>query len=495
MISKKAARKKKKLPHWYQSRRSGCSKRQKRALRDIWPHWGRSEQAKTLTFGQKINLDAWFSRDRSSSSSTSAFDSDTTTITASSSPSSSSLRRRRWLDIGFGDATSLLELAEQHPLDEFLGSEIYRRGHANAALGIAEHQLNNVRLVGGCAKKFLKHFCPPCSLDRVCIFFPDPWKDAFKGDQSGPNVCNKSKTGDKDRNSRETRGSNQAMIGEKVRRQDDCSEGQVRKEPTENIHARKGEKENKTNTSRNVYCPVDRRMVSADGGVFHLLPAAMRPGSRLFLATDVHLYARHVLQILSSLGEKKEEEEEGAKDEKRVRKSGTTCRIHEDGRDVNKKGHKVSSWRLVELRRSRGPQATTLRGSVSNQVERSTEERDCKCTIAEGEEEGSNQVFKELQKGFNVQWGTEGDRQIALGHPVLGTVEGNKEGKGAARIVVKRQKEGEENGEGCGSNVEGRGTCFTSLTRPKWRPLTPFERKAWQEGRYVWDFVVDFCSV
>lgn len=81
----------------------------------------------------------------------------------------------RCLEIGFGDGQSLLQMAAARPDMDFVGIEVHDPGVGRALLGIEQAALRNVRVVHGDAVEVLANRVAPHSLDRVLLFFPDPW--------------------------------------------------------------------------------------------------------------------------------------------------------------------------------------------------------------------------------------------------------------------------------------------------------------------------------
>ncbi|MEK9749850.1 MAG: tRNA (guanosine(46)-N7)-methyltransferase TrmB [Pseudomonadales bacterium] len=78
------------------------------------------------------------------------------------------------LEIGFGNGESLLEMAKQSPELNFLGFEVHGPGMGHLLLGIKRFELRNVRVSQSDAVDFLRAL-PEASLQRIQIFFPDPW--------------------------------------------------------------------------------------------------------------------------------------------------------------------------------------------------------------------------------------------------------------------------------------------------------------------------------
>lgn len=78
-------------------------------------------------------------------------------------------------EIGFGDGGSLLSMAGDDPEADFIGVEVYRPGVGALLLHLEETGIGNVRVAMMDAVDFLRDCVAPESLDRLLIFFPDPW--------------------------------------------------------------------------------------------------------------------------------------------------------------------------------------------------------------------------------------------------------------------------------------------------------------------------------
>ena len=78
------------------------------------------------------------------------------------------------LEIGFGNGDNLFELARQHPDQHFIGLEVHRPGVGSLLLNAEQQELDNLRVSSEDALHFLAALPEDC-LDRVLIFFPDPW--------------------------------------------------------------------------------------------------------------------------------------------------------------------------------------------------------------------------------------------------------------------------------------------------------------------------------
>lgn len=125
----------------YVLREGRMTKGQQRAMEELWPVYGLS-----LAQGAPIDFDMVFGR-----------------------------QAPLTLEIGFGDGGALLEMAIRHPERDFVGIEVHRPGVGSLMLRLEQEALTNVRLfcedgVGVLRKGFAKD-----ALDRVQLFFPDPW--------------------------------------------------------------------------------------------------------------------------------------------------------------------------------------------------------------------------------------------------------------------------------------------------------------------------------
>ena len=122
-------------------RRQGrMTDRQERALEQLWPKYG-------LEPGdQLLDLDVEFGR---------------------CAP--------RVLEIGFGMGDALAEMAQAQPQHDYLGIEVHRPGVGRLLSKLEEQGSNNVRVFCFDAIEVLQHQIPDESLDRVLLFFPDPW--------------------------------------------------------------------------------------------------------------------------------------------------------------------------------------------------------------------------------------------------------------------------------------------------------------------------------
>ena len=79
------------------------------------------------------------------------------------------------LEIGFGMGDSLASMAEAKPNTNYLGIEVHPPGIGRLLALVEKKALSNVRVVQGDAVRLLKARFRDHSLERINIFFPDPW--------------------------------------------------------------------------------------------------------------------------------------------------------------------------------------------------------------------------------------------------------------------------------------------------------------------------------
>lgn len=79
------------------------------------------------------------------------------------------------LEIGFGNGESLLHQAIDHPERNFLGIEVHTPGVGHLIHDAHQAGVNNLRVIRHDAVEVLEYQIPKNALDRVQLFFPDPW--------------------------------------------------------------------------------------------------------------------------------------------------------------------------------------------------------------------------------------------------------------------------------------------------------------------------------
>ena len=79
------------------------------------------------------------------------------------------------LEIGFGMGDSLLQMAIEQPNTDFIGIEVHPPGVGSLINAAGSKDIENLRLYLADATDVLSECIAPQSLDRVQLYFPDPW--------------------------------------------------------------------------------------------------------------------------------------------------------------------------------------------------------------------------------------------------------------------------------------------------------------------------------
>jgi tRNA (guanine-N7-)-methyltransferase len=79
------------------------------------------------------------------------------------------------LEIGFGNGDSLWQMAQASPEKNFIGIEVHRPGAGHLLHLIESSDCTNIRVSNTDAIDVLNNQIPDHSLDRLQLFFPDPW--------------------------------------------------------------------------------------------------------------------------------------------------------------------------------------------------------------------------------------------------------------------------------------------------------------------------------
>jgi tRNA (guanine-N7-)-methyltransferase len=79
------------------------------------------------------------------------------------------------VEIGFGMGDSLLEMVEAQPDTDFIGIEVHPPGVGSLINAAQEKNISNLRVYLADATDVLNECFADGSLDRVQIYFPDPW--------------------------------------------------------------------------------------------------------------------------------------------------------------------------------------------------------------------------------------------------------------------------------------------------------------------------------
>jgi len=91
------------------------------------------------------------------------------------SPQTFSNQAELVVEIGFGMGDSLLQMATDNPHLNYIGIEVHKPGIGKLLQGLAERQLTNVKIICHDAKEILAHSFADQSIEKIQIFFPDPW--------------------------------------------------------------------------------------------------------------------------------------------------------------------------------------------------------------------------------------------------------------------------------------------------------------------------------
>jgi len=79
------------------------------------------------------------------------------------------------LEIGIGNGDALIHMASEDRSSLYLGIEVHEPGIGRCLNRIHQLQLTNLRLINHDAIEVLEQMIDPGMLDRVLLFFPDPW--------------------------------------------------------------------------------------------------------------------------------------------------------------------------------------------------------------------------------------------------------------------------------------------------------------------------------
>lgn len=78
-------------------------------------------------------------------------------------------------EIGFGNGESFIEMAENAPDTLFIGAEVHKPGVGRVLKSAAEKELKNIKVFMHDAVEIMDNMLPSQAIDRVQIYFPDPW--------------------------------------------------------------------------------------------------------------------------------------------------------------------------------------------------------------------------------------------------------------------------------------------------------------------------------
>ena len=79
------------------------------------------------------------------------------------------------LEIGFGMGDSLLDMARNEPEKDFIGIEVHPPGVGKLINNAGKEGIKNLRIYMADAMDVLEDCIPNISIDRMQLYFPDPW--------------------------------------------------------------------------------------------------------------------------------------------------------------------------------------------------------------------------------------------------------------------------------------------------------------------------------
>ncbi len=79
------------------------------------------------------------------------------------------------VEIGFGNGVSLLQMMMAETEHNYLAMEVHRPGVGALVMGAAAQGIESLRIYNEDAVQVLQQCLPDESIDRLLLFFPDPW--------------------------------------------------------------------------------------------------------------------------------------------------------------------------------------------------------------------------------------------------------------------------------------------------------------------------------
>lgn len=79
------------------------------------------------------------------------------------------------LEIGFGNGESLVQQAAASPDSNFIGIEVHDPGVGHCLIAARDAGVTNLKLIAHDAIEVLDEQIPPTSLQRINLYFADPW--------------------------------------------------------------------------------------------------------------------------------------------------------------------------------------------------------------------------------------------------------------------------------------------------------------------------------
>ena len=79
------------------------------------------------------------------------------------------------VEIGFGMGSSLIDMARKESKTNFLGIEVHKPGIGKTLNDVELYAIKNLKLICHDATEVFQNAFKNKSLDRILIYFPDPW--------------------------------------------------------------------------------------------------------------------------------------------------------------------------------------------------------------------------------------------------------------------------------------------------------------------------------
>ena len=79
------------------------------------------------------------------------------------------------VEIGFGMGLATALIAGDNPGKNYVGIEVHKPGIGRLLWEIEQRSLANIRIIEQDAALVFQRMIPPCSLEGIHLFFPDPW--------------------------------------------------------------------------------------------------------------------------------------------------------------------------------------------------------------------------------------------------------------------------------------------------------------------------------
>ena len=79
------------------------------------------------------------------------------------------------LEIGFGMGEATAIIAKNHPNNGYIAVDVHPPGIGKLLARIVENDLTNLKVIEDDVHVVMQHMIPDNSLDRIHLYFPDPW--------------------------------------------------------------------------------------------------------------------------------------------------------------------------------------------------------------------------------------------------------------------------------------------------------------------------------